>query len=339
MTTNSNERQSQQLASTLAWLEDTVRENKGQVARLLQQAEQTQGQVWDLAHRIQRAEEANVALTHELGAAPRLETELRAVSDKLIRLEERVVAAESRVHETGRLHQIEGDHIRSELTELIKRVDGWERPVANWATRMDTLEEIGRRGQEATTVVRQQVEGFEKYMELVDQRVQRLGDVLKRVDGEFALVTAEIEALRKQEEGASDRFQVYAEGLRRLEGRIDEVAEQTDVRREFNEKFELQRTGLRRSEERLNLVEATSDDFRQRMDDLARAIALIDAKGQSVRERLAEVAEELGSYRSHLSEFFHKSASLEERQRRRRIEDLEREIREVKVHAYRPPEE
>jgi chromosome segregation ATPase len=337
--TSSNERQGQQLASTLVWLEDTVRESKSQIARLQQQVEQSQGQVWDLAHRLQKAEEANVALLHELGATPRLEAELRSMADKLIRAEERAVSLETRLGETSRLHQIEADHIRSELSELVKRVDTFERPLQTWSTRLDTFEEMSRRGQEATTAARQRVDEVDRYVETVDGRIQRLADVIKRVDSEFALLVAEVESMQKQDASTADRFHAYAESLRRLEDGISVVAQQSDVRREFTEKFELQRSGIRRSEERLNLVEATADDVRGRLEDFTRSISLIEAREGNFRERLNEIFEEVAAYRAHLAEYFNKVTALDERQRRRRIEDLEREIRELKVHAYRPPEE
>jgi len=250
-----------------------------------------------------------------------------------------VVALETRLGETSRLHQIEADHIRSELSELVKRVDTFERPLQTWSTRLDTFEEMSRRGQEATTAARQRVDEVDRYVETVDGRIQRLADVIKRVDGEFALLVAEVESMQKQDSSTADRFHAYAESLRRLEDEIAVVAQQSDVRREFTEKFELQRSGIRRSEERLNLVEATADDVRGRLEDFTRSIALIEAREGNFRERLNEIFEAVAAYRAHLAEYFNKVTALDERQRRRRIEDLEREIRELKVHAYRPPVE
>lgn len=337
--TTSNERQGQQLAATLAWLEDTVRENKSQIARLGQALEQAQGQVWELTQRLQKAEEAAAALAHELGAAPRLDTELRQVADKVIRLEERAGSLEGHVQETTRLMQIEVEHVRAELSELIKRVDVWERPLQTWTTRLETFEEMARRGQEATTSVRQRQDDVERYVETVDQRVQRLADVLKRIDSELTLLTSELEALQKREAAHNDRFQVYAEALRRLEEQLTVVAEQADARREFAEKFELHRTGIRRSEERLNLLEAMADEVRTRFDEMGRTIALMEAREGTTRERLKQLADDVAAFRAHLAEYFGKLTALEERQRRRRIEEIEREIRELKVHAYRPPEE
>jgi len=337
--TTSNERQGQQLAATLAWLEDTVRENKSQIARLGQALEQAQGQVWELTQRLQKAEEAAASLAHELGVAPRLDTELRQMADKVTRLEERSSAIEARVQETVRLMQIEAEHVRAELSELIKRVDAWERPAQTWATRLETFEEMARRGQEATTAVRQRLDEIERYIETTDQRVQRLADVLKRIDSELTLLTSELEALQKQEAAHNDRFQVHTEALRRLEEQLVVVAEQADARREFAEKFELHRTGIRRSEERLNLLEAIADEVRARFDEIGRALALMETREGTTRERLKQLAEEIASFRAHLAEYFGKLTALEERQRRRRIEEIEREIRELKVHAYRPPEE
>ncbi|MHB8573850.1 MAG: hypothetical protein ACYDCQ_00820 [Dehalococcoidia bacterium] len=335
----SNERQSAQLASTLAWLEDNIRDSKTQVGRLGLQVEQAQTQLWEATHRLHRAEEVATALAAQLGVVPRLAEEVSSVNDKVVRAEDRQTALESRMVEIARQQALDADRTRAELNELVKRIEGGERLTHTWAGRFDTLEEAGRRSQEATAVVQARVEDFERFVDLVDQRGARNADAVKRVDSEFARLSGETDALQKQDAALAERFGVYQEVLHRFEDELAVVAQQADVRREISEKFDLQRANNRRADERLTALEKAAMEQDDRVEGHGRSLSLIDSKDKALRDRLTELLEDLGQYRLHVAEQFQRAQTLVERQKRRQIEDLEREIREIKVHGYRPPEE
>lgn len=332
-----SDRQAAQLASTIAWLEDNLRDTKAQTARLAQQLEEAHTQIWDLTQRLHRTEEVAATLATQLGVVPRFHDEIAGLNDKVVRVEDRQVAFETRLIDVGRLQQIDADHIRSELNELVKRVEAWERLTQTWSNRFDTLEEVGRRAQEGTSVVRQRITDFERFVELVDQRGVRTADALKRADSEFNRLVTQIEALEKQDGVLHDRLLVYQEVLKRFDEELAAVAQQSDVRHEFDEKIELLRSTIRRTEERLALVEALDNEHKNRIEEQQRGLSLIESKDRSLRERLASLQEELAVYHGHIAEQFQKLQVMFERQRRREIEDLEREIREYKVNAYRPP--
>jgi chromosome segregation ATPase len=332
-----SDRQAAQLASTIAWLEDNLRDNKAQIARLAQQLEEAHTQIWDLTQRLHRAEEVAGTLATQVGVVPRFHDEIASLADKVVRVEDRQVAFETRLIDVGRLQQIDADHIRAELNELVKRVDAWERLTQTWSSRFDTLEEVGRRAQDGTSVVRQRIADFERFVELVDQRGVRTAEALKRVDQEFARLATEIDALRKQDGTQSDRLQVYQEVLKRFDDELAATAQQADVRHEFDEKLELLRTMIRRSEERVAVLEALDLERKERIEDQQRAVSLIETRDRTVRERLNVLQDELATYHGHIAEQFQKLQTMFERQRRRQIEDIEREVREFKVNAYRPP--
>jgi len=335
----SSERQSAQIASTLAWLEDMARESKSQIGRCLQQIEQATTQIWELTHRLQRSEEVAQALAAELGVIPRLDENLTALADKIVRTEDRQTALETRLVEVSRQEQVDADRARGELNELFKRIEGWERLTQGWSGRLDVLEESSRRTKESASIVQQRVEDFERYVEAVDQRAARTADALKHVSNEFTVLHTEIEALQKIDTAQGERLQVYAEMIKRVEDEIAAVAQQQDVRREFAEKFELHRTNIRRVEERIHALEGVDEGLRGRIEENTRQIALIDARDRAFRDRVGELREELAAYRLHLAEYFAQTQALAEKQRKQRIEALEREIRELKLNAYRPAPE
>jgi chromosome segregation ATPase len=334
-----NERQTAQIASTLAWLEDNVRDTKAQIGRLGQQVEQAQTHVWDLANRLHRTEEATTAVGNELVVLPGLETQISSIGDRTMQLEDRQSATDARLTEAVRQQQLEVEHLRAALNELVKRVDGWERLIQHWAPRFDVLEDVGRRSQEATAVVRQRVEEFERHVEHVEQRAGRTAEGMRRYEQDLTRINLQLEDLYKRGDSAAEKIDVHAELFKRLEDAIAAVGMQTELRDEFTEKLDLLRSNVRRTEERLNAVEANDEGVRGHLEEHERAILSVDSRERLYRERLGGIQEEIASFRAHVAEQFHKAQLTVERQRRRRIEEMEREIRKLKVNGYRPPEE
>jgi len=102
----------------------------------------------------------------------------------------------------------------------------------------------------------------------------------------------------------ADRFQVYQEVLRRLEEEIAVVAQQSDIRREINEKFDLHRANIRRADERLTALEKTALDTDERLDGHGKTLALIGLG--NVGTQVAHMASALGmtvvAYDPYISE-------------------------------------
>ena len=334
-----NESQPAQRAPALTWLEESLREQRAINARLQQQLEQTQAQVWELAHRLHRVEEAAAGLGAELDAATGLQTQVASFGDRIIELEGHRTSVDARLAEVARQQHVEIEYLRGVVNEVVKRLESWERASQTWAPRLELYEEALRRNQEASSVVRQRVEDFERLVDQVDQRAARTADALKRWEQELMRLSLDLDVLHKQDAAVAERLQVYGEIFRRLEEEIALVGQQTDVRREFNEKLDLYRSAVRRTEERLNAVEAVEQQRDDRFEEHERALASIESRERVDRERLAELHEALAAFRTHVAEQFQKAQAVVERQRRRRIEEIEREIRELKVNGYRPLEE
>jgi chromosome segregation ATPase len=288
---------------------------------------------------LHRAEEVAAALSNELGAVPGLQTQVSSFAERIVHLEDHQLDIDGRFTDAVRQHQLEIDYIRSQANDLVKRVENWDRLTANWQPRFDALEEGGRRSQEASTVVRQRVEDFERFIEIVDQRAARTADGLKRYEQDLARLSVELETLYRQDATLSEHMQVYGEFIRRIEDELGAVAQQADVRREFNEKLDLQRSGVRRAEERLNALEAAEHGVSDRLEEHERVLTSLDNRERTYRERVTALQEEIAAYRTHVGEQFQKLQATFERHRRRRIEEIEREIRELKVNGYRPQDE
>lgn len=335
----SSDRQPVQIANTLAWLEDNLREAKSQAARLGRQVEQTSAQLNETASRLEGAEAASTGLAAQLGVLPHLESSLSALYDRTAQAEERITAIQARLAEMSRQQLLDNEHVRSALNELAKRVEAWDRLIQGWAPRFDFLDDATRRTQETSSALRQRVDEIARTVDTTEQRNTRTQDALKRVDGEFGGLIVSIEALQKEDAASAERHHAHAEMVKHLEEQIAAVSRQAGGKEDIYERLELQRVGLHRADERLGSLESDRTGFAGRLEDQQRAFALLTNRDKSFREQIALLRDDLALQRTRTDGQFQKEQRLLEKQKRRRIEDLEREIRELKVDGYRSPEE
>jgi chromosome segregation ATPase len=330
------ERQSAALSTTVSWLEDELREAKTIIARQQQAIEQLAGQIWELTTALHRAEDLLVSLPPRLEVLPDYELQLRQLKDDFARLHELELANEARLAELSRLQAADTERERIVLNELTHRIEGTERALQATGPRFDALDEASRRAIEAVTFVRQRVEEIDREAEGLETRITRLMETTGRTEHEFARLGGEIEALHRQDATSAERVQIYTEILKRLEGQISLVSSEVAVKQDVLERIDLARVELHRLEERISVQEARAAELRDADDETRRLLTLLDGRDRGMNDRLAGLQNDLAAYRTIVAEQFHRLHQAQERARRRQIEDLEREIREMRTHAFRP---
>jgi chromosome segregation ATPase len=334
-----DERQPATLGSMVEWLAEQLHDAKQQIARQAQELEGLKAHLWELNGTLHRTEEAVAAIPPHLEMLPRFEHQLDELTDELHRVGEHGLQTEARLVDLGRVRQTEQERDRAVLNELAHRMEAVERGIAAGGPRFEALEEATRRTQEAISTVRQRLEETGRAVEGLDGRLVRVVDAGGRTEQEFARVSGELEALRRQDVMLAERVQVYTEMLRRLEAQITAVSGEVAVKQDVLDRIELNRIGAHRMEERLSLLEAAALDLREIGDDVRRQLTLLDGRDRGLYDRLAGLQTDLAAYRTVVQEQFKRLQQAQERLKRRQIEDLEREIREMRIHAFRPVEE
>jgi chromosome segregation ATPase len=333
------ERQAAALASTVAWLEDELRETRAALSRLAQAFEQAQTQLGELTGRIHRVEDAVSAIPPQLTAIPRLDGQLAQVKDQLGAIQEQGLQTAARVAELDRDLDTVAERERQALNELAHRVEAIERQTRTYATRFETVEESVRRAMEAVMLARQRTDEIARDVEVLEGRLSRLLEAGNRVEQEQARLAGELDGLHRQDELVLERVQVYAEMVKRLEGQISLVAADVAVKQDVLEKIELARVETHRLEERLAALEAATEILRDQSGELEREIGLLEGRQKGFQERLTALQADLAAQRTHVNEQFQRLHQLQERLKRRQIEDLERDLREIRIFAFRAAEE
>jgi chromosome segregation ATPase len=333
------ERQAAALASTVAWLEDELRETRAALAKLAQAFEQTQTQLWELTNRLHRVEDAVGAIPPQLAALPRLDGQLAQVKDQLGAVQEEGLHAMARLTELDRELDAAIERERQARNELTHRLETVERQVRATASRVETVEESVRRALEAVSLARQRSDEIARDVDGLEGRLGRLLEAGNRLEHEQARLAGELDGLRRQDELVLERVQVYVEMVKRLEGQIALVAADVAVKQDVLEKIELARVETHRLEERLAALEAAAETLRDQSGELERAVGLLEGRQKGFQERLTALQADLAAQRTFVNEQFQRLHQLQERLKRRQIEDLERDLREIRIFAFRTAEE
>jgi chromosome segregation ATPase len=323
----------------LLWLEDELREAKVQVARLEQGLSEARGQITALTSLVHAAEDGTTATSARLAEIPQVAGQVGQVRQTLVQLEEQAGAVDRRLTEALRLQQLESERLRQDVNATHRRVELVERLVETWSPRFEHLEDADRRLHEAITLTRQRTEELERRQESAELRTSRGLEAMQRYDHEIGRLAVDVQAFQKREALTGERLQAFGESVRRAERQTEAIATEVAEQREFSEKLELLRAEIHRVEDRISAFETSTDSNQQELADHRRSLGLLDGKDRGFSDRLALIQTELAAYREQVADQFHRLHIALDRHRRRQIEELERDLRDLKVTAFRPPDE
>jgi chromosome segregation ATPase len=136
-----------------------------------------------------------------------------------------------------------------------------------------------------------------------------------------------------------ERLQVVGEMVKRNEDLIATVANERSLRQELLDELSVWREEHNRIDGRLNVLEESADKVLAQMDKMHGELALLEGRHSGLGERVANMRRDIAEVVDHVREEFAKYNTMLEKQRRKQIQVLEQELREMKFHAFRPPEE
>jgi chromosome segregation ATPase len=323
----------------LNWLEDGLRETRGQLARLEQGFQTTEGSLADLTAKVHAAEDGSAAVSRRLGEFNTVSTQVLQLHQSLSVVDEKVRESERRVAEALRVQQQESERQRHELNDAIRQIELLQRVVEGWGSRFENVESTIGRVQEALTLTRQRTEELDRRQENAEIHASRVTEAFKRYEHQAGRLELDIDNLQKSQTQSGDRIQAFSEGMKRIEEQTDAVAAEVTAQRDIFERIDLLRAELHRLEDRIAGAETQRDLDRQEIEDHQRLISLLDGKDRGFADRQTMLQGELVAYRELVEEQFNRLHLTLDRQKRHQIEELQRELRDLQVNAFRPPEE
>ena len=328
-----------QSINTLAWLQDQFHLLKAQVGKVQHQIDQTQAMALDVSDKLRQQETAVAEVSSQASAVAPFQEDLRQLKDVVARLQEQHVQLRGQLEETIRQRMTEAERDRVGLSDLRRRAEDLERNVEGWLDRQSGIEDSARRYQEGITLANLRTENIEQTLELLEGRASRNLEATNRIDQEISRIDAAIQGLEREDDLQSERARVALEAARRVEALVESEKRDLLALDQLSERMELLKVERQRLEERLALAEEEMNDCRNLLSRQEQLVGVLDGRTQGYLGRLEALREEILRHREQFIEHLLKLSSGQERLKRRQIEELEREIRELKTHAIGLTEE
>jgi chromosome segregation ATPase len=315
------------------WMQDEIYQLKGQVAQLTQQLEQLRSMATEQSES-QRAVETSLRET-ALGAAqtPRLQEELNQAAALIVQLQDQQAETKERLEQMGRRSEEEESHDQEDWVEVARRVEQVERQVDLWHDRQAAVDEVARRFQEGLSLVRQQLQQADQRLEAAESKAARGLEEAGRAEHTLTQVQATLTALEREDEAIAERGRVTAEVAHRAETALNERPQELQRLELLAERIELHRAERQRLEDRTVRLEEELGELRGRTDQGEQRQVVLSSQQQGLASRLDSLQEGVTDQRAMQADLLRKLLDAQARTKRRQVQELEREIREMKQYV------
>jgi chromosome segregation ATPase len=318
-----------QTESSAEWLENELRETKARMHKLEGELDQAQKQVWTLDADLRKVVEAAAATGSVQAALQAFREEVRQLRDQLGRVQDRQTAVTNRVEQIAGQHQAEAGREKQDLGILIKQVDALSRLIEQQDGRMKALEEVARHVEEDVAGARLSNQGVERVMEELSTRTARAYEATVRIDQEVNKYAGEFERLTRDDEAVADRLNLALEQVRRLSERMDKIELLADFPDEAREALERAAFEREQITGRLGAAEKLANELAEHTGDLLQGLARLDTRTQHHQSELLSLNARLQDTTEQLQGALKRIYQILIRQRRRQVEGLTQEIKEL----------
>ena len=248
-----------------------------------------------------------------------------------------VTEARSALETSERTRDAEALVAGRELREALRRLGGLEDRLdlltSEAATRESKLQQLGQ----ALSVLADWQREVRQQSEQFDLRLQRLTEVSDEIEGRV-LAAAQTQQERPLEI-IHERLQILGELAHRAEEAIETLRAGQELGQEVQDEMGRRRDEQERIEAQVSRVEGAVDNLARQLDEARGETALLDGRHAGLSERVSLIRRDISEVVDHVREEFGRFSEMQDRSRRRQIETLEQELREVKFHGLRPPDE
>lgn len=331
------EPQAQALGEIITWLEQQLRANREEQARQVTYLDQLRRQIHDLSEQMDAAERSVREIDPKLLPFKGLPEKIRSLDEASEHLRQAITANRAETENALRLLRAEADYDRQERGEALRRI---ETATSQLGLVLSDVAQV----QQQTSQVNQTMQTLIERQREVEARVEQFGLRLDRSievnrDLEERIKEVVLGDLDDRFDVVYERLQVVGEMVKRNEDLIATVANERSLRQELLDELSVWREEHNRIDGRLNVLEESADKVLAQMDKMHGELALLEGRHSGLGERVANMRRDVAEVVDHVREEFAKYNTMLEKQRRKQIQVLEQELREMKFHAFRPPEE
>jgi chromosome segregation ATPase len=335
--TVSNEAQAQAISEVLAWLEKQLRQAREEQATARLELNQLRRQVHELSTQVVEAERAAREIEPRFVPFRHLPEKLREIEEDAEHIRQAIGANHSELEAAIRILRSEADYDREERAQAYRLIQNAANQIQVVSAGVAQVQQqVQVAGQTAQTITDRQRE-VEQLVEQFGLRLERVIEVNKDLEERIrsTLLGEEDERF----ELVFERLQVVGEMVKRNEEMIVAATSEQTIREEVLQEVSVWREENARVESRLHKIEETLDALAKKVDEVHGQVVLLEGRHAGQGERVAGMRKDMAEIVDHVRDEFAKYNKLLEKHRRKQIQVLEQELRELKFHSFRPPEE
>jgi chromosome segregation ATPase len=325
------------IGEMITWLEQQLRESRDEQARMLQQLDQLRIMLQDFAASQNQVERALREIDPKLLPFKGLPEKIRSIDENTEHVRQQIVSNKAEIDNAMRLLKAEAEYDRSERSEAFKRIEAAASQLGLIASDVGQVQAQTSQVSTTTAALLERQREIEARVEQFGLRLDRSIEVHRDLEERVkAVVLADVD---DRLELVHERLQVVGEMVKRNEHLIEAVTAEQTMREEVLSEISVWREQHNRIDSRINTLEEAADGVLTQIDKLRGDIALLEGRHSGLGERVAGIRRDIAEVVDHVRDEFAKYNQLAERQRRKQIQVLEQELREMKFHSFRPPEE
>jgi chromosome segregation ATPase len=329
--------QAQAIGEIITWLEQQLRQVRDDQARSVQQVDQLRRQVHDLQEQITLNERSVREIDPKLVPFKGLPEKIRALDENAEHIRHGVASNHAEIENAMRIMRAEADYDRQERGEAFKRIEAASSQLGLVVADMSQVQHQSAQISQTFQTLLESQRTMENRVEQFGLRLDRAIEVNRDLEARVKVdLTGDLD---DRFDVVFDRLQVVGEMVKRNEEIIATVANERSLRQEVLDEVSVWRDEHSRIDGRLNKIEELSEKLLNQVDKVHGEITLLEGRHSGLGERVSGIRRDIAEVVDHVRDEFAKYNAMMEKQRRKQIQGLEQELREMKFHAFRPPEE
>lgn len=321
---------------TTEWIDSELREAKARIHKLEGDLAQAQKLGFALEGEVRKLMEALAVSGSVEAALQSFREEVRQLRGQVGRVEDRQSGITARVEQVINQRQAESSRGQQDLALVQKQMEASNRVIEQFDARVKTLEEIARHLEEEIAGTRLQNAALDRMMEDTNSRTARTHEATMRLDQDFNRFAGQLDKLEKSDESLSERMAAFLEQLRRSTERLDKLETLTTFAEETTETLQKAEYDREQITHRVAQVEHLIGEIAHSAEEFELAVSRLDQRSQTQLSELTVLTGRLQDLTDQTHASLKKVYQVLLRQRRRRSEALNQEIKELtagELHA------
>ncbi|MCH8814850.1 MAG: hypothetical protein IH957_07085 [Chloroflexi bacterium] len=316
-------------AGASRWAEEQLQETKARLYKLENELDQVLKHLWAVDADVRTLTETVSASGDASVAVGKLREEVREQADGLERQKNQHTELANDINQSLRQRQSEAGRDRQELSAISKQVEGVEREVQKYGGRMQALEEVLRHSEEEIAGVKLFEQGLERSITELVTKAEKTDQAVNRIGDEAVQLSGHLEKLEQEGVLVQERMAIMQEQVRRLLESVDKLDDIAEFPKEVKEL--IKRASFERDQlsQRLNVIDRIAEEATENVQAIQQAVALIEQRSQNQAAELTEIARHLQELDEQTGAELRKIIKVTLTQRRRQVEALSQEIREL----------